>query len=856
MGLRYFRQVLFYLGLSVALLYASIPAAAEASSQATSVAVTEARRAYSEAIQAPTLDSLHEQALLLASWADAVESAGGYLPVTVMPRVSAGLRATLDDDLVALGQRLQAAALELGQNIDDRGALGQRYFMPSFLRAGEVTTIEQRYSVATQLGVGASLLLAKPWQMGRLQTDDPNAPNYIRVSTSSGAELSIISVPWQGVHGGRLQPELLPALQVTAESLQPGDEIQVVYQNLRLPSAATANFDLPLYLSDRQNGDYQIVPGSPMVLRAGEVARMTVAAPSWVERGQTFVVQVRLEDQYGNLAEGDLPSFDVLVEGMLQSRLPKSGPPSMTTAPISLDAAGTYTIEVRSSGGGIRGRSNPVIVSEKAVAALQWVDLHRHSLTSDGLQSGTELARQSQGALDLLLVADHDTHLTGRRWQWQPGNQGLKALHWSGAFNRGGHHLLVTRVQQDLHPAPAARWPDLYALNASLTPADSLLIALPEIPGDDRGTDPRFSRLVEIVSGEAAFEWYGHRLAQRGSRIGFTGSAESHAQQLGTVGSAGTTAVWVNPGESLFTALQQGRTYVTSGPRLVLEVTVNGAQPGQRVADNKRRVIQGRVLGTAGIRRIDLFKNGQIIDTINYAGRVYEPTEPVPGQFTLAVTFASTSGPLGSQRDLPRNGREWLGFIKQAGAEVTTVTAPGFRNSVRQAVALNPNQANRVDFITWTRGTSSTLFLDIEANPGLARKGQGEPNSSDASDSPAFGFNTELATPIIFELNLSAGQEDRSVLPLTRLPSATPAIRQQVSLADVLAGPITRTFNVSGYQDSVTYELIDPEAATEQRFEFTDIRDPRAGDNYMIRVQQLDDHRVWSSPVWVGGFDL
>jgi len=94
------------------------------------------------------------------------------------------------------------------------------------------------------------------------------------------------------------------------------------------------------------------------------------------------------------------------------------------------------------------------------------------------------------------------------------------------------------------------------------------------------------------------------------------------------------------------------------------------------------------------------------------------------------------------------------------------------------------------------------------------------------------------------------------VLPMTRVPSTTPAIRQQLSLADLLSGPVSRTFNVGGYQDTITYELISRDAATDQQFEFIDTRNPSAGDNYVIRVQQLDDHMAWSSPVWVGGFDL
>ena len=853
MILRQFRPLLA--GLTLAVMLTTLPGLVHSAADGAGLLETnEARRAYTNHLPDLTLSSLHRQAELLASWADAVERNGRPLPPTIMLGISRGLKATAADDVLLLGQALGAAAAELAQNIDQQDQLGQRRYEYTDLRVGEQTTVAQIYTVGADLGVDARLLLAKPWVVGRFQTSDPAAPNHISFSTTGSATIALISVPWQGIHGGRLRPELMPALQISAGSLAPGDQIRVVYHNLRLPMTASTQFDLPLYLSARAQGDFHFVPGEPLVVHGDTVAKLTANAPSLVASGEPFVVQVRLEDQFGNLAEGDLPSFDILVDGSLQGRLARSGPSSMTTAPITLIEAGRHAIEIRSSGGGIRGVTNPVIVRSDLVDTLSWVDLHRHSSASDGVQSHAEIVQQAEGSLDRLLVADHDNALTGTAWQQQSSSQKLKALHWTNPIDRGGHHLLVTRGEYDLHPAPAAVWPTLFALTSSLNSADSLLVALPEVPGDDRYADPRLSRLVEIVSGDTGFEWYGQRWAQRGSRVGFTGSAESHAWQAGAPAAAGVTAVWLKPGESLLGALQQGRTYVTSGARLLLEVTTNGAQPGQRVVNSARRVIRGQVFGTAGIRQIDLFKNGRIIDTVHYAGRARD--QLLADRLTLAVTFESDSSPIGDQRDLARNGREWLGYITQTGASITAVTAPGFRNPVRQAVALNPGQANRVDFITWTRGLPSSLYLDFDLANQPQAQDKLEPESLASVDDQARRLKRDKASAVTFELNLSAGHEDVTVLPMTRVPSTTPAIRQQLSLADLLSGPVSRTFNVGGYQDTITYELISRDAATDQQFEFIDTRNPSAGDNYVIRVQQLDDHMAWSSPVWVGGFDL
>ena len=815
---------------------------------------TSARRTDVDQLPDPTLDSLHRQARLLANWADTLERNGLRLPPTIMLDISRALKATSADDFGLLSQSLTAAAGELTQNIEHKDQLGQRRFQSADLYVGHQATLEQVYTVGADLGLDASLLLVTPWWVGQFQTSDPKAPNHISFSVTGYASATLISVPWQDIHGRHSQPELMPAIQVNAGSLSPGDEIRVLYQNLRLPMTASTAVDLPMYLSTGRQTDYRFVPGETLVLHADSVARLTAIAPSLVTSGEPFVIQVRLEDQFGNLVEDDLPSFDILVDGTLQSRLAGSGPPSMTTEPITLVELGPHIIEIKSSGGGIRGATNPVIVRSNLVDTLSWVDLHRHSSASDGVQSQAEITRQAEGSLDSLLVADHDNALTGTGWQQQPASETLKALHWTNPVDRGGHHLLVTRGDYDLHPAPAAVWPTIFALTNGLSPIDSLLVALPEVPGDDRFDDPRLARLVEIVSGDAAFDWYGQRWAQRGSRVGFTGSAETHAWQPGRPAAAGVTAVWIKPGESLLSALQQGRTYVTTGPRMLLEVAINGAQPGQRTSNSVRRKILGQVFGTAGIRQIDLFKNGQIIDSINYAGR--ERDRLPANSVTLAVTFDSASSPIGGQRDLPRNGREWLGYITETGATIAAVAAPGFRNPLRQAVALNPGQANRVDFITWTRGLPSSFYLEMNLFDAPVAKDQLETELLAARDDQGLRLKAVRETAVTFELNLSAGHEDKTVLPSTRASSPTPAIRQQLSLSELLSGPVIRTFDVDGYQDKVTYELIQTDVATDQQFEFIDTLTPRAGDNYVIRVHQLDDHMAWSSPVWVGGFDL
>jgi hypothetical protein len=165
--------------------------------------------------------------------------------------------------------------------------------------------------------------------------------------------------------------------------------------------------------------------------------------------------------------------------------------------------------------------------------------------------------------------------------------------------------------------------------------------------------------------------------------------------------------------------------------------------------------------------------------------------------------------------------------VRISGVDVAGVETPGFRNRVRQAAAINPSNAQRVDFITWTRGHPSSLMLELSAVP----------------------------EDMVVELTLRAGHEDVDQIPLTRQPAMIPGVRMQTSIDELREGPVTRFYEVEGYQDSVTFDLIDKELPAEVNFEFTDRVEYGAGDYYYVRVRQTDDHFAWSSPVWVGGFD-
>ncbi|HIG44296.1 MAG: hypothetical protein ABGY96_19280 [bacterium] len=687
--------------------------------------------------------------------------------------------------------------------------LGYSTFVNEPLSVGMTDHIRQIYHVGVGIQSGGGIVLASHWQHSiEFQTQDPSRENFVRIATKrSGVRFGSARTVMSGIYAGLDAGQSMPFFPVESGELRAGDEITIEYRNLQLPTYASESFVLPIYFKLTNQGRYFLAPVAPLQVTAGKVANLDVIVPGQISPGQVFDAEIILRDEYGNLASGRHPSFDVLLEGIFHSRVPAGTNNFYLIPGLSFDAGGEPEIEVRSSGGGIVGKSNPFVVGEEVNWQILWGETHRHSSAGEGVSKINEAPR-SQG-LDFAISATHIEYLSEGTWSdlAQP-----KSWVWGKDLKAGGQQLVISN--QYFVDAPRQR-----ELVRRLTPGSATLVALPESPVDDRFLDNQVTRLVEIVSRDSHFEWYANRLLSRGYRLGFTGSSHSHLLPLEQAPRAALTAVILKGDETWQDAMSQRRTYVTTGERTWLKVELNGTEPGQRIANDPRRVIKGEVRASSALHLIELIKNGEVLERLNLAEDLQSNT--------VKVSFYSDSRPASGQRDLPRNGREWIGFLQLTNASILRADSPGFRIPARQALVINPNNANRIDFITWTRGNSSSFLVDVDTA------------NEDA----------------ILELNLRKGHEDVDVRPETRPSSSISSSKYQVSLFDLRNYPVVRTMNVAGYEDMVTFELVNRGAKRTAKFEFVDQSAVRQGDYYYIRITQLDDQMAWSSPIFVGGSD-
>ncbi|MBQ62581.1 MAG: hypothetical protein CMQ19_10970 [Gammaproteobacteria bacterium] len=729
-------------------------------------------------------ENIKRKASLLLQWSQQLQGRGIKMPTELYATISRAEYAQSSDEL-------DQYATELAILQDTPEKLGTSVLSPIDInRVGEKVKIVQTYVVGTTLAVGSGILIAKHWQHDiHLQAENEGLANYISAETSNPeVMLKISQTVHKGIHGSPFGLVSLPLVEVVAGELHAGDRVMIHYgagqKGFKLPEFPVAQMILPLYFRMEPSGHFYMIPTSSFNVVAGPPARLAVIAPSIVKTNQLFSLSVRVEDKFGNIAWGPAPSLDINLDGVFQRRIETPGTNVNLVEGLGFRQQGLHNITVRSGGGGLVGHSNPVLVRDDGDLKISWANLHAHSNRSDGLQSVEEIETEAWGLFDVALVTDHDNYMFF-------GNSDA-AREFSQPLARGGHHLVVP------HSPP-------------------IVIALPEIPSDHRSLiNPS---LVEIRSGSSSYEWFGQHFAGMGYRVGFAGSQTSHLS--GKNSDASQTAILVSGDENWKQAVSARRTYVTSGPKSILLTKLNGGDPGSRVEQSSRRHIYGEVFATAGIDAIELIRNGTAIDHYKF--------KDSEGALQVKVTLGSDSRPVAAGWDMPRNGREWLGYLRVIGARISSISASGIEKNNRSDIVINPTEPSRIDFITWTHGTESSFVVSL----------------------------VEIADQeVMFEVSLKEGFEDVDLLPELRKPAVTKGFKQLLSLNDIGGDSITRTIDVDGYSDFVRFEMTNTGRPRHQSFSFVDTRMTEIGDYYYVRVKQINDHILWSSPIYVGGFDV
>lgn len=421
----------------------------------------------------------------------------------------------------------------------------------------------------------------------------------------------------------------------------------------------------------------EILPGPPARL----TATLTSTAPIGGEAYLTLAVldvmastgchvsgRVALQSQPAGLALPDDIEFEESDGGTLR-------------VPLRAPVPGLFRVRAHfeSDGLEITSLSNPLRVGD-GLAQVLWGDLHGHSSHSDG--TGTPRAyyayARDVAGLDFAVLTDHDhfgvRFLDANPEIWEEIQGEVDAFDEPGRFVAllgyewtswlyGHRHVVYFEGEGEVLTSvggttttPRELW-DALAGRAALTFAHHSAGA-PVATDWSFQPDPVLEPVTEVMSvhgsSEAADSPSGIRggipgnyvrdQLERGLRLGFVGSGDSHDGHPGhahlsplagyrttrpdpsgrrppvRLGNGGLAAVRAKQvgAQALLEAFRARQTYATSGPRILLEVGLEGHRMGSTFAASELKdpaQLTLRVAGTAEIERVEVIRRGAPIVT-------------------------------------------------------------------------------------------------------------------------------------------------------------------------------------------------------------------------------------------------
>ena len=808
-----------------------------------------------------TEENLVERTEVLWDWANYLSMEGVYIPKRLpllvarsdapRPGTSAAPYAPLIDTFVR----------HLAHRQEDALAFGEATVVPTTpLPVDSFQTLTTTLTVGS-LGIpeGGGIVVSQHIgsATGRFQTEDPRDSHYLTLEADRrGTRFESTDVPVVGVYGGFRGAVGFPKWIVRGAPLEPGDKVTITYGDrsgggpgVQIGASSNDGVPLPLFVDPGDGVDYEL-RAPTFSVGGGPVSGVHGFAPSIVGVGESFEVSVRSEDHYYNRAVGPTPAYEVTVNGDPWGEIEGDGK-AIHLLEASFDRAGVYRFAFRSSDGKVRGVANPVWVRSDPQQRLYWGETHGHSGFAEGVGTPEGFYRFAweDARLDFATLSEHDIWLSDFEWKilndvsadfraktdliTYPGYE------WTTDRQRGGHHNVIFRRigMQRIHTQMAPNLSDLFFHLSSIHPEEDVLtIPHAHQAGDWRLSDLKAERLIEIMSGHGTFEFFGQRYLENGWRVGFIAASDDHLGHPGyspggqSRGSevygnifqfGGLAAVYAaeRSADAIFAAMRARSAYATSGAqRIILDASLGGHPIGTEVAESaegeRRRVLEGRAIGTAPIRSIDLIKNGDTIASV--AG--FEPgsVDADADEVRLVVSFFSDTEIF--YRDNPRGHRTWKGMMTAKGAKIEKARLLGTVSRMLDRADL---EDGTVSFSVATRGSARTILLTL-----------GE-------------VSTGASLDFALEPGVEGGRAPVVVRPAAEFEAA----------AFTLAVPIDASekryeLAAGRYRDVASLQRAD-QPRDDVEFHFEDVGEP--GDWYYLKVIQADGHRAWSSPWWVGG---
>ena len=795
--------------------------------------------------------TIAERARILDEWVDAYALGGGEVGLE-------GPRVRLQSTLPPTGRAALAQGAVIDRLVrqftlhDEPGALGElsaESLGPFEARSHQ--TIRQTWTAGTRaVETGGGFWVARHFNVnyGPFQTDDPAGEGHVTIATTDGdARFETDVYMARGPHGGFRAPEPALVFRLASGRLDPGESVTITYGDtggggpgLLMTGTSSARMPLPLYVDLDASGEWRPLPILPFVVSGTRVAGVHGFAPSIVEPFEPFELSVRAEDAFFNRATGDIPAFEVLVDGDVRATTP-AGSEAITLVPMTLNEPGPHWVTLRSEDREITGDANPILVVEDPERRIFWGDTHGHSGYAEGI--GTidffmTFARDD-ARLDFVTHSEHDVWLDDA--EWELSKSAVEAFddpgrfipylgwEWTRPARFGGHHNVLYRNTTDRTPVSAVEFPtlsELYqGLHARYDPDDVLVIPHAHNPGDYRQSDPQLEPLIEMMSMHGTFNWFVRQYLSHGHRVGLIAASDDHLSHpgysapnrdsLAQRGGLGAVMAPEHSRDAIFDAMKQRRTYATTGDRIILDVTVNGTPMGQEAEYADVREVEGRVVGTAPIRSVELLKNDEVIWSEEYA----------------------------VGRGRPADTEQWLLSFSSGETRSTPATPPRLAPLARRGAGGRGRRRRR------RRHRLREPDHPVpRADPQRRALRHPHPRGQQLAAAHAVGHPPQRVR------HRRPRGDHRDRLGAALLPAARGHPREPGADDPQRRRHLARDAHRRLPDDRITLRRLIRNGPRDVSFDYTDEDTPRQGDYYYVRVRQVNDAMAWSSPVWVGGY--
>lgn len=637
------------------------------------------------------------------------------------------------------------------------------------VEAGAVGTWRITYHVG-RYGVDDGGVIKIAWRdvsdWGAPQFDDPGAPEYATVSTTGAATLRASFEKQRYVRPWRL----CVTIDVFDDSLVQGDVVVLTLgersggsPGSRAQTFCKDAFEFRVAVDWCGTWVYTEVPSPRFPIVSGAPRRLVVLAPSEVVPGEEFEVGIKGEDLWGNPCAEYLGTLAIDPGGL--EGLPGTyhfGPEDqwggVRLGGIRAADPGIYRVRVEDQEHGLEAQSNPIHCRPvRGEYRPFWGDLHGQSEETVGtnpVSSYFKFARD-RAMLDFAGHQGNDFQITKEVWSEirKQANQINEAgrfvafvgYEWSGNTPLGGDHNVyypgddgpLHRSSHVLIPDQSDRASDcthITDLYAALKGKDALL--LPHVGGRYANLewhDPELEPLVEVYSEWGEFEWFLREALEKGYKVGFTAGSDDHKGRLGAAhpGSGsfgvygGLTCVWARDlsRAGLWEALKARRCYGTTGQRILLDLKVDGHPMGAACRVSGAPEVAVRVVGTAPIERVDVFRG---LDKIySYPEKI----ERDPGRIRIAWS--------GQRIRARKRLVQWDGSVHLDRGRIIGAAGYAFDSP---AEGIRGVSEREVSWKSVTTGDADGVILQLEAPPDAQLR-----------------FESQVVNPILSLREIAAG---------------------------------------------------------------------------------------------------